>query len=251
MQCTLLPKHELCAPYTDNLLVPDASLITKPLYQVDKKKFSPTKCPVSYQSFSKSTHVHQDVLWFQPYTRGTGMINHVLTLGLKIESAEIDGVSLPIPNPSLTLVNQNSEFFQGTLPLSKIQATFPFAGTAAFRFRNRTEHDDYEPIAFNRRDIAKAVRPVFASSSVDNTFNGNFPFLLENGHSSLTSAVTYCQWNRSVPCPEEDYSIYLWSSYRTHDLTNGTIHLYYTLRAFYGTNTVLSQTRHPTMLLPK
>lgn len=236
--------------YSDTLQVPDTSLITKPLYQVEKKKFSPSKSPIHYQSFSKSTHVHQDVLWFQPYTRGTGMINHSLTLGLKIESAEIDGVSLPIPNPSLTLVNQNYEFFQGTLPLSTIQATFPFAGAAAFRFRDRTEHDDYEPISFNRRDIAKAVRPVFATSLVDDTFNGNFPFFTENGHSSLSSAVTYCQWNRSVPCPE-DYSIYLWSSYRTHDLADETIYLYYTLRAFYGTNTVLSQTRHPTMLLPK
>lgn len=135
------------------------------------------------------------------------MINHSLTLGLKIECAEIDGVSIPIPNPSLTLVNQNSEYFQGTLPLTQIQATFPFAGQYAFRFRNRTTHEDYEPLSFNRRSISKAVRPIFASTLVNNTINGTFPFLHENGHSDLSSAVTYCQWNRSITSASPNVSV--------------------------------------------
>lgn len=153
--------------FSGTLKVPEESTIPKQLYQVEKKKFSPSKCPIQYQIFTKSTHKHQDVLWFQPYTRGTGMINHSLTLGLKIECAEIDGVSIPIPNPLLTLVNQNSEYYQGTLPLAKIQATFPFAGEFAFRFRNRTTHEDYEPLSINRRSTAKAVRPIFANTLVN------------------------------------------------------------------------------------
>lgn len=131
------------------------------------------------------------------------MINYSLTLGLKIECTEIDGVSLPIPNPSLTLINQNSEYYQGTLPLAQIQATFPYTGEYAFRFRNRTTHEDYEPLSINRRSTSKAVRPIFANSLVSNTINGSFPFLQESGHSDLSSAVTYCQWNRSIACPEE------------------------------------------------
>lgn len=89
------------------------------------------------------------------------MINHSLVLGLKIESAEIDGVSIPIPNPTLTLVNQNSEYYQESLPISQIQATFPHSDDHAFRFRTRTVHEEYKPLSFNQRDIAKAVRPTF------------------------------------------------------------------------------------------
>lgn len=51
-----------------------------------------------------------DVLWFQPFSRATGEFNHALVLGLKIELADIDAVSIPIPNPSLSLINRNSEY---------------------------------------------------------------------------------------------------------------------------------------------
>lgn len=105
------------------------------------------------------------------------MINHSLTLGLKIECAEIDGVSIPIPKPFLTLVNQNSEYFQGTLPTTQLQATFPLAGEFAFRFRNRTTHEDYEPLSFNRRSISKAVRPIFAFITCEQYDQWNIPFL--------------------------------------------------------------------------
>lgn len=70
--------------YHETFKVPLEDSITKPLYQVEKKKFSPPNSPIHYNVFTKSTHEHQDVLWFQPYSRGTGMIDHSLVLRLKI-----------------------------------------------------------------------------------------------------------------------------------------------------------------------
>lgn len=237
--------------YTDKLKVPTKDSYEPKLYQVETKKFSPKSTPVPYATFSKSSNVTPDVLWFQPYSRGTGLINHSLVLGLKIEQAEFDGVSIPIPNPELTLINQNSEYYQGSIPIANVIPTLTMDGQVAFRFRERTTHDDYEPISFNRRDVARAVRPYFANEAVSNRINGDFPFTSEHNHDDLSAAVTYCQWSRNLMCKEEENSLYLWTSYRTIDTLSGHINLYYTLRGMYGTNTVLSQTRHPSVLLPK
>lgn len=242
--------------YTDKLPYPkDASTIEKTLYLVDHKKYSPTKDPVTYVLFKTRLHTSPDVMWFQPYSRATGMLNHVLVLGLKIETAEIDGVTIPIPNPLLTLMTQNSEFIQGSIPIWNVFPTFPLSGTSCLRIRDRTTPDGYEPISFNRRTAKRSVLPYFGNDHIDPTVNGSLPFYRESGHNSFELGTTYVQWTKNTPCPQPEENIYMWSSYRYRSIPSSTtledIHFYYTLRGIYGLNTVLSRSRNPSLLLPK
>lgn len=221
--------------FTDTLLFPkDTSAIVPQLYLVEKRKYSPSKDPVKYDTFGTKTHVNPEVLWFQPYSRGTGELNHALVLGLKIKSDEIDGITIPVPNPSLTLITQNSEYCQGTVTIDKTRPTIQMNGTIPFYIRSRVEIDDYEPLSYNRRTAARAILPAFANEDVDDTINGTFPFTHEPHVNQFTTSTTYTQWNNSQNCPQAVSSLPLWSSYRHRKTPTSThthdVHVYYSLR---------------------
>lgn len=127
-------------------------------------------------------------------------------------------------------------------------------GTTPFYIRSRVEIDDYEPLSYNRRTAARAILPAFANENVDDTINGTFPFTHEPHVNQFTTSTTYTQWNNSQDCPQTVSSLPLWSSYRHRrnptSLNTHDIHVYYSLRGLYGLNTILSSSRHPTILLP-
>lgn len=53
-------------------------------------------------------------MFFQPYDRAPSTINYTIALGLKIESGELDGVTVPTPNVINSLIDTNSHFLQGS-----------------------------------------------------------------------------------------------------------------------------------------
>lgn len=59
------------------------------------------------------------------------------------------------------------------------------AGNIVFRFRDRTSHDDYKPLSFNRRDVAQAIRPTYANTQLCKKVNGTNPFTIEHNHALL------------------------------------------------------------------
>lgn len=249
--------HFCAAPqtYDATLEFPaDPTQIETNLYLVEKKKYLPADDPVKFLTFTPKEHLHPDTLWFQPYSRGTGELNHSLVLGLKIESAEIDGLSIPIPNPALTLVNQNSEYRQGSIPITSIIPTSHLDNATYLRIRQRVVPEDYEPLSFNRRTISKNVLPTFANVDINKTVNGTFPFDEEKNHQNFEVATTYCHWDASIPCPTPDQEIYIWSSYRYRQnptsINPDLVYFYYSLRGLYGLNTILSKSRNPALLLP-
>lgn len=103
--------------YTGTLKYPTTAHTIKPeLYLVQNKKFSPNKTPVPYTLFKPQYHLLPDVFWLQPYVRSTSLLNHTVILGIKIESEEFDGVTIPLPNPQSTLIDENSMYAQGAVP---------------------------------------------------------------------------------------------------------------------------------------
>lgn len=59
-------------------------------------------------------------LYFQPYDRSSSTLNHTVTLGITIESGQLDGVSLPTPCVKDPLYDNNSRFRSGAIPVSQI-----------------------------------------------------------------------------------------------------------------------------------
>lgn len=240
--------------YKGVLPFPDDKTITPLLSQVEKKKFSPDSRAVKYTLFSSKDHCLPDSYWFQLYSRGTSSISHSIVLGLKIERDEFDSTIVPIPNPNSTLVNENSQYLTGCLPISTILPHFFPRNHHPIRNCERQNHESKFPIGFIQRDCSQNILATFCNVNVNDQLNGNFSYTRETNHDHLATGTNYCSWRSNESCPYEDRSLHLWSSYRTNIGERATqyrnIQMYYTLSGLYGTNTVLSQTRNPVKLLP-
>lgn len=240
--------------HTGTLDVPDATTVTLELLQVEVKKISPTKRAFRYLKFNRRTNLLPDVFWFQPYTRGTSTISHSLILGLKIESSEIDSYVLPIPNPTTTLIDENSQYLIGSIPSIKLVSWNTINGQTSISMRERTTHDESQTLGLARRNCATNALASYCSENVNTVTTKSFSYDRETGHNRLSAGTTYCAWSSNLPCPYPDHSIYLWSSYRTNigrkPCAARNVCLYYSLSGLYGTNTVLSKSRHPAKMLP-
>lgn len=241
--------------YTGKLVFPTAVEDIEPkLYQVEKKKFNPTECPVQYLTFSARDNVHPDALWYQPYSKNTSSISHSLILGLKIESEELDATIIPIPNPTSTLIDTNSSYLAGSVPINKIKPIYPLNTQHLLPVRDRKLKESNDPISIIRRDCSTNALTTFSADHVNTDFNGAFGYTRENNHDDQSAGTTYCAWPSDKDCPYPDDTLYLWSSYRHNNGCKSPekkkLYMYYSLRPFYGLNTVLSQTRGPAKMLP-
>lgn len=104
------------------------------IYLVSNDAYDPSRPPFHYEIFNRHRHIYPDVFWFQPYSKNPSAINHTLTLGLLIESGDLDGVTIPIPNIWMSLTENNSMYFQGLIPSSYTRRYIP-GSTETDRFR--------------------------------------------------------------------------------------------------------------------
>jgi len=196
------------------------------------------------------TYVEPDVFWFSPYSVNTSVYNYSWTNGFKIETAEIDGVTIPIPNPTFSLKQNNSQYLQGTVPIRKIRAYIP--STDANNQLLVTSRVDLippvQPVSITLRESSRNVLPVF------DTRNTIAPpielpgFQRTPRFASTFDAFTTSSWKSSDEPPLTDNSLLIWSSYRyTSDsniLTDRNVHMYCSLRPMFGLTVPLERTHH-------
>lgn len=83
------------------------------LYLVEDEKFNPNTNPLTYLTFSKKNYQATPVLWFQPYDKSSQSIELSIPLGYRIVNSEIDGITIPVPNPSHDTTLNNPFYRQG------------------------------------------------------------------------------------------------------------------------------------------
>ncbi|CAH1106745.1 unnamed protein product [Psylliodes chrysocephalus] len=171
-----------------------------------------------------------------------------------IESYDIVGFTLPMPNIHTSLTSNNSNYRPGLIPFNYIQYVEGFIG-------ERTEiceiasYDEYDqPIGFAFRDVSRVIIPIFAlsnsSSSSTQTYGLN---PTPNCNHDLTS-WTYTAWCKNSHPSIEKKSTYLWSSYRVVDRStrpNYSVSFYGSLRPLYGLSVPHYRTGHPSIITPQ
>ncbi|CAG9840808.1 unnamed protein product [Diabrotica balteata] len=155
-------KYPSPAPIFKSKLTPPPD-IDQAFYHVSKYPYSPVDPPFEYKEFSRYDHISPDVLCFQPYAKNPSALNHSLTLGLLIESSDIDGVTIPIPNIRISLTENNSMFLQGSIPILHVLKYIPSTQDAnIFRLCTITVHsDESQPCGFALRDCSTVMVPRF------------------------------------------------------------------------------------------
>lgn len=100
--------------------------VEEQLYLVNDEKFNPSENPLSYLLFSEKNYQSAPVIWFQPYDKSSQSIELSIPLGYRIVNSEIDGITIPVPNPLHDTTLNNSFYRQGSIPIGKINPYIPF-----------------------------------------------------------------------------------------------------------------------------
>lgn len=210
--------------------------------------------PYTFVEFSPDQHVSPDVYWFQPFNHKILTLNYSLILGLKIEFEEIDAVNFDLPNIAKTLRDNNSHYYQGAIPLSKVRSYIPSLNADnALICIKRTTHES-EAIGFAIRDSSANILPYYDNQNIHRHADIIVGFQEEEHHDDPSYMFTHLGYSPDSFPNISDNSLYLWSSYRT--LIDNfrpkpeTVWAYVSLQPFYGSGTTLYRSPHPSICIP-
>lgn len=200
-------------------------------------EYIPEEDPFSLHGFDPEVNVTPNVAWFQPYNPIPEYIKLCCTLGFNIESYDIVGFTLPMPNIHNSLTDNNSNYRPGLIPFDYIQYVEGQIGEQT-EISEIAYYDEFnQPIGFAFRDMSRVLIPIFflhnSSASSQQTYGLH---VTPNCNHDLSS-WTYTAWTKNTRPPIEKKSIYLWSSYRVVDKSSTPdfkVSFYGSLRPLYG-----------------
>lgn len=99
------------------LPVPTAAQCVPTHALVQATPCTPENNPIATATFDPHFNVYPPAMYFQPYDRSSSTLNYTVTLGIKIETGELDGVSIPVRD---SLYDNNSRYRSGAIPVSQI-----------------------------------------------------------------------------------------------------------------------------------
>lgn len=250
--------HELPYPENDNL-------IDKLLYLVKKtSKHDAQNDPRSYIEFDSDEHVTPDVRYFDPYNYSASSLPYTMMTGLLIETEEIDGFTVPQPNINISLFDDNAHVLQSAVPLKNIRSATSIgdAGTPTDLFWRSVQTFVSPKIGVSLYDFSINALPYFDQQVSDAQPSALYGFDAEDHHSRFTRAFSKFGFRlpsmeQSKPANIPDQSLYAWSSYRYVNTAapratprTQRVCMLLNFRTIYGTNVTLSQSVHPSRLIP-
>lgn len=202
-------------------------------------------------TFNLEDHVSPRVRLFDPYETSISKLLFTVISGLKIESFEIDSVSVPLPNSDLALSTENSFFLQSALPLSAVHdANDPICGIIARKITSSIN----QPVSFGLYDLTlNNLRPM-ARNSPGAVPANRAPFTKTDVPTNdLIDVFSHFGFNIGTSPPIGIKKFHLWSSYRYIHSRNGDLNdrifMLSTLRSIYGTNPTFVETKYPPTLI--
>jgi hypothetical protein len=237
----------------------ETDLVSK-LYLLKKTVFDNKKKRTHTVTFDPTKHVAPYVLYFQPYDVSPSSLGLTIACGLKIELAEIDGFTIPTEHPESSLDDNNSQYLQSAVRMSKILPILSSADplrSPTTIIERRSMNRDLQAIGLAIRSMASNILPVFSNENVDPQIGTNYPQGLEpeDNHDQMSKAFTYTAGVNGLPHLPDKF-VHAWSSYRvvhsnpnkapTPDETSMVL----SFRPIYGLNVTLSRSKNPSLLIP-
>jgi hypothetical protein len=214
--------------------------------------------PDKEMSYSTDLDLAPRTVYLDPYTHGDGPISYSMLAGLLIESEELDGSSVPMPNTDTGLAKINRDFLQGAIPLKAAHHAWhtgtrhtvsPLPRTILKRELQKISHDLYS-IEVNRlghmdATVSDATAPTApAGFKLFEHIRGSFlmfnKFSFSTDPRTHTAPVTLNAWSpyRYVTCDEDEHP----ADENTYMIVN--------FRTLYGTHIPLIGMRHPSVVIP-
>jgi hypothetical protein len=216
-----------------------------------------------YIRFNSDLHVSPSLRILDPYDVNPSVAYRPYIAGLIIESAELDGFAVPVPNCDITLSHENSFLLQSAIPVSRlVRSTFiegvylrrrtkpaPYVQPALTILYNMAQNmlnplynnADNQPPAPRIPYGTVQVSPVSWFDQITNVFGGQI------GSKARDTGTT-------VDAPNGQF--YGWSPYRyvmqpLPATTGNGIFMLFNLRTLFGTGPPLMEMEHPSVRIPR
>jgi hypothetical protein len=236
----------------------DATGLTQGMYLIESGAHDAANDPDKVIKFDPELHEFPRVLYLDPYTSGDGPVSLAMLSGMLIESFEVDGSSVPMPQSEIGLAPNNRQFLQGALPLEFIHNGYkgsvehnisPVARSVAKSRIQKISHDLYN-MAQNRLGYMDMDSSDPTPAQTPPGFK-----LVKHVHSAFAMFSKLSFSSNSLPSPKPA-TIDVWSPYRyvssrseEQPSTEKTF-MIFNHRALYGTHIPMVSTRHPAQVIP-
>lgn len=215
--------------------------------------------------FDIDEHVLPDVRYFDPWEYNPSKLPYTMMTGILIESAEIDGFSVPQPNLNVPLSTENSYLLNSAVPLHWIKTAKQIGNqTDTILYQRSFVRQQSTPVGISLYDLSTNRLPYFNTSVNDpSPPRGFYGFNKTTDISWFIRAFSYFGFKiRSQNTSTQDpnlpkHHLYAWSSYRyvNSNVPRSTpathrVSMLCNFRTIYGTNVTLSQSVHPSRLIP-
>jgi len=249
---------------TNSLPFPtDDTTIDPELYLVKKGKNKKSNDERTAILFSSKYHVLPDVRYFDPYAYTPTTLPFTMMTGLSIESEEIDGFTVPQPDLTSSLYDENAHTLQSAVPLILVMKATQL-GSAKTTALSRASRSTTNPqVSMNLYDSSVNMLPTFNTTVEEQRpTTGLYAFKATGPLTKFSRAFNRIAYKlssqelvESIHAPPN--SLYLWSSYRYININVARntplvsrIFMIANFRTIYGTNVTMSQSVHPARLIP-
>jgi len=208
--------------------------------------------------FDQDTHEHPNTLYLLPYEEGDTPISYAMLCGLKIESFELDGASVPNPNPLEKLSDNNSQYGQGGLPLTNVVKGFGTADEMAITPLPRAKlRKLYQQVSLDLYDLSQNRLGYVDGTVADTAIPDPLPgFTVVNHVRSFKMLYSKISFKFGSAPPIGSRRLPVWSPYRViYNEQNSAplaanIYMLTNFRTMYGTHIPLVETDAPSALIP-
>lgn len=252
-----LINNEFTAPSTPLTFPNLVSDAVKNLLRLTKNKYDPDVDMDKYIIFDKKTHVTPRQRIFDPYDYSASKSAFPIVSGLRIESFELDGFEVPLPNMRNSLATDNSQALQGCIPATQLSQANIAAPVSVIL---RSPEDEYEQKSslslydMSRNRIARAPLDIMNPDSTTIFSEDTIP----RDWSLLINKFAW-RFNESTRKPTLPRNfVNGWSSYRhltsnkaQSKLTRDDILVLMTFRPQFGTNITMFEVEHGSRAIPR
>jgi hypothetical protein len=235
---------------TENILPQDPKTSTGLFYLVSQLPADAPDANSDFLEFDIDEHDEPQVRYFDPIDTSISKLAYTVITGLKIESFEIDGFTVPLPNCDIPLSTDNSLLLQSALPLSVIQDSMaPYVDI----LDRKISHINSQPVLVSLYDMSRNYL-----GRITPTYHGTIPttlpgFDILDPIGSISRMFNTYGFNIGTKPPIGELKHHAWSSYRYVRSNQGDItdrvFMILSFRPIYGTNITLSESKFPPTLI--
>lgn len=239
----------------------DGKFTTK-LYLAVNESYSEQDDPVIFETFNADSDVTDDIRHFCPFETASQNIYNNIISGKLIECEEVTSFSVPQPDPSNNLQNENSMYLQSAVSFDKITPVFndPTHPTNIVRVPLNNPHHPIVRIDLLNRSEDRIPHFMQDLTTRPDAELPGFNYVRNLPHTQFAcnsfGHILY-SYPKPVNLPKGTRPIHGWSSYRYENVHNTehnnprmSKHMLFNFRPNFGTNVTLVQTPHPYLVIP-